>query len=285
MWPVLMAPAITHLVGERQRTRAFSLFFATGIGVGVLGGLLGGHIPGWFQSGGSSAIVSKQQTMLFGVILAALAMLPLSRVALTGLPKSKSVLPKSRVLLRFLTAIAVWNVATGAFNPFFNAYFSRHVGVDVVGIGSIFAAGQLAQVGAILLAPVLLARFGFIPGIAAMQAATAIALAALAIAPSAGSAVVAYASYMSFQWMSEPGIYSVLMGLVKPTDRGAAAALNVLVGHGAQAAAAALSGTLIQRFGYPASLGTAAVVAFIAAALFRLLVRSPEAPAPDSAPA
>jgi hypothetical protein len=33
----------------------------------------------------------------------------------------------------FLAGIAVWNLATGAFNPFFNAFFARHLTLRLTG--------------------------------------------------------------------------------------------------------------------------------------------------------
>jgi predicted MFS family arabinose efflux permease len=282
MWPVLMAPAITQLTSERQRARAFSLFFATGISTGVIGGLLVGRLVVWFEAAGSSAILAKQQTMAIGVALVALTIWPMSRVALMRPERTSTALPRSPAFVRFLGVMLVWNLATGSFNPFFNAYFSRHLGLGVSGIGTIFAGGQLAQVGALLIAPLVLSRLGLVPGIASMQAATAFALAGLAIVTNAPGAVLAYAAYMSFQWMSEPGVYTVLMGSVKPAERGGASAMNVLATLAAQTAAAAIAGVVIGQFGYPAAIGYAAVIALGAAILFRLLVRSPEASPSDT---
>src|SRR5205823_3342136 len=74
--------------------------------------------------------------------------------------------PRIRVLLPFLGPFAVWHLATGSFNPFNNVYFAR-LGFPVQQIGNLFSGSQLAQMVAMLLAPLvirragLLARFGY----------------------------------------------------------------------------------------------------------------------------
>ena len=82
----------------------------------------------------------------------------------------------------------------------------------------VFSAGQLFQIAAILLAPVVIRKFGEAGGIAAMQVATALMLALLALGP-IQIASVAYIGYVSFQYMSEPGLFSLLMNRVSPGEQ------------------------------------------------------------------
>ncbi len=263
IWPVVLSPAITQLTTGKTRALGFSLFFATGIGTGVLGGLLGGKLPGWLHD-------SKQQALYAGCGLAALALLPLGKLALEGPARAvKTVWPRERFVPRFLCALAVWNLATGAFNPFFNTFFARH-GTPVERIGVIYSTGQMAQVAALLLSPLVLRRFGTLPGIAMMQAATGAALACLAwLPPGAGPAV--YAAFMACQYMSEPGMYALLMERVAPEARGGASALNALVIFAVQALAAVGAGLAFARFGYPPVLTAAAGIAVAAGLAFRAL--------------
>ena len=101
-----------------------------------------------------------------------------------------------------------------------------------------------------------------------MQLATALALALLAPTQVTVVATVLYTSYMSFQYMSEPGIYSSLMNRVLPGQRSGASALNYLVLFGAQTLAATLSGGVVDHYGYPPMLAGAAGLAAVAAWLF-----------------
>ena len=78
---------------------------------------------------------------------------------------------------------------------------------------------------------------------------------------------------MSFQWMSEPGLNTLLMNHVGERERSGASALNHLVAFGAQTVAAFGAGALLAQFGYGAVLAGAAALALVAAVLFRVLLR------------
>ncbi len=286
LWFVSIAPAIAQLAPERKRALGYSLFFCSGIGLGALAGLVGGRLPG-LLTGAGGAVQAKQLALLAGCLLAGLAALPAARLRFSEAPAmgQRRIWPRSPFLARFLVAIGVWSLATGAFNPFFNAYFARHLRARVDQIGLIFSGAQLAQAASLLLAPALLRRWGAIRAVAGMQAAAGLALAALAVAPAGAPATLAYTGYVVFQWMSEPGLYTLLMSRVSPAERSGASALNFLVIFSAQAAAAALAGAAIARFDYPAVLTAAAAVAVIAGLLFRwLLPPSDRASPADSVP-
>jgi len=50
-------------------------------------------------------------------------------------------------------ALFLWSLATGAFNPFFTAYFSKTLAMATGQIGTLFSVAQLVQVLALMLAP------------------------------------------------------------------------------------------------------------------------------------
>jgi predicted MFS family arabinose efflux permease len=77
---------------------------------------------------------------------------------------------------------------------------------------------------------------------------------------------------MMFQYMSEPGMFTLLMEGVPEGDRNSASALNFLVAFSAQAIAAATAGHLLTTFGYPPVMIGAAFVCAGAALLFRILL-------------
>jgi predicted MFS family arabinose efflux permease len=213
--------------------------------------------------------------LLVGCAISGLALLPAARLRFAEpVSVERRVYRWNPFLIRFLAAIAIWNLATGAFNPFFNAYFSRQLGAPVERIGVLFSVAQLAQVVALLFAPAVLRRLGLVAGIASMQLATAAALAGLGASGSQTSAALAYTGYMAFQWMSEPGLSSLLMANVRPAEQSGASALNYFAIFSFQALAGAVAGSALAGFGYPAVLGAAAAVASAAGLLFwRLLGR------------
>lgn len=273
-WAVVLAPAIAGAVGEERRSTAFSIFAAAMIALGIAGNGIGGHLP--LLLGGNRAV------LLCAAALSALAIIPALRLKPWRMPESGvRVWPRSRFLALFLVPFALWHLATGAFNPFNNVYFAR-LGFSAARIGGVFSASQLAQVGALLAAPLLMRRLGLLPAIALMMAATGCALATLSAQPSPPAAVLCYIAYMSFQWMSEPGLNTLLMNRVEERERSGASALTFVVAFGAQALAAFCGGLALTRFGYGWMLAGAAALAMCAALLFRGILYRPQRLAPET---
>ena len=84
-----------------------------------------------------------------------------------------------------------------------------------------------------------------------------------------------YIGFTTFQWMNEPGLYSLLMNNVSPAERGGAAASNTFIIAVSQAVAAAIAGDAFSRFGYPSALRGIGLLALLAAALFWALRNRP----------
>ena len=139
-------------------------------------------------------------------------------------------------------------------------------------IGAVFSASQVTQVATVLLAPLVFRRAGLLAGIVWMMAAAALGLGGLAAQPPGNAAALAYIAYMSFQWMSEPGLNTLLMNHVEERERSGASAVTYMVAFSAQALAALGAGALLARFGYGAVLAGAAVLAALAAGWLRMLL-------------
>jgi MFS family permease len=275
VWPVALAPAVAAVTTEKSRPRGFSFICSSGISIGIFGSLAAGRLPGWIARSHSapSSIASYRVALLIGCAIVLLSLWPLARVnisraVVTG--KGKLHRP-SPIVLRFLIAMAVWNLATGAFNPFTNVFFAR-MHMPVEHISYVFSSAQLAQVAAILCAPFFFRKFGTARAICGMELATAFGMLALAMAAGPMWGAVAYTGYMTFQYMSEPGMFTFLMDRAAPGERDSASALNFLVMFGGQAIAAAVAGGMLARFGYPPVLGVASAMCVAAALLFRILL-------------
>ena len=276
VWAVCLAPLVATLTTERNRAIGFSLWTGRGIALGALCGVIGGRLPGWMRREGlaGSPAQLKQVALLMACAIAITSVWPLSRLRVPRPERHEArIFPRNAFIVRFLLPFAVWNLAVGAFNPFFTAYFSRHLHMAVERIGEIFSAAQLVQVAAVLLAPVVLRALGAVSGIAAMQLGTALALGLLASGPTGIAAGALYAAFMGFQYMSEPGTFTLLMTGTAANERSGASALSLLVTFCAQAVAAAAAGVAVTRFGYSVALGAACAVAVLAALLFWRLLR------------
>jgi MFS family permease len=231
--------------------------------------------------------------MLAGCALVALALWPSARLRIAPAPaEGAKIYPRSRFVVRFLAVWALWNLATGSFNPFFTTFFAR-LHTPVERIGSIMSGSQLGQVVALMLAPLILRKMGLVSGTAAMLMATALAMGGLAAGPTGLAAAAVFMTYTACQWMTDPGVNTLLMDRVREPERTGAAALMMLVSFAAQLVASLAGGATIARFGYSALLACAAGLAAVAAVGFGALpagrvVSSAEpalveAPATDSA--
>jgi predicted MFS family arabinose efflux permease len=264
-WAVVMTPTIAATVPEKSRAAAFGIFYSAMFAIGIAGGWTGGHMPAWTHG--------KQPALLVAAGLAALSLVPAWRLQIHAAPPApgeSKVYPSARFLVRYMAPFALWNLATGSFNPFFSAYFTR-LGVSVERIGSISSLAQIAQMAGVSVAPLIFRRTGISRGVAWMMAATAAALACLAGRPF-GAPAAAYILYMAFQWMSEPGLSALLMNNVAERERSGAAAVNYLVMFGAVAISQSAGGALVARYGYGPTLTGAAGLALVAAGGFDVLM-------------
>jgi predicted MFS family arabinose efflux permease len=248
--------------------------------IGVIGGLVGGQLPGLFSRLRltASSVSSYRGALLTGCILVLLAVWPVAGIKFGAAPRSEPGFYRpSPLLTRFLIAVAAWHLGTGIFNPFFNVFFAR-LRMPVEQIGVVFSAAHVAQAAAVLMAPLVLKKFGMTRGISGMQLVSGLALLALASATSPMTASLGFAVYTTSQYMTEPGMFTFLMDGVPAAERSNASALNFLVTFAAQAAVAAIAGRMLSAFGYPPVLVTAAVICALAALLFRVLLAKPAPP-------
>jgi MFS family permease len=262
-YAVTIAPAVAQWTTERARPRGFSLVFSLGIGIGILANLAGGHLPSWTGS---------LQTVLFlAAGIAALGALPAMFLAAPPLRDARTarVYPRGRFVHTYVFAILLWSLATGLVNPFMSAYLSKVAGLATRQIGELFSFGQVAQVTAILVAPLVLKRFGAVPGIIGMQLATACAAALFALSPTGWLVVLPFALFKAFEYMSEPGLHSLLMSEVAEAERSGASAMNFFTMFLGHSVAAALGGMAVKRFGYGPVFCVAAALTVLSALAFR----------------
>ncbi len=288
-WAVCLSPAVASLTREPERPFAFSLMFSFGIGLAALGALVAGQLPGWlrhlpqgFAAGPFTAGEATRLTLEFACGAAAVSILPLLVLSLPGAaPRVRLWRLSNPFLRRFLPAMAIWSLVTGSFPPFANVYFAHHLGLSLKKMGFVFSLSQVVQFVAVLCAPLLLRRMGLVKGVILTQLATAAALASLALIHRGTLAGWVYPIYMAVQYMNEPGIFSLLMDQIPPSERSSASASTFLVTYGCQAIASTAMGVAIVRIGYPATLFCIAGLAVVATVLFGRL-SDPPASAPAS---
>jgi MFS family permease len=276
LWTVCVSPMIAASTTERERPIGFSLFFSLGIGVGALGGLAGSRMPAWFSHLPmlTGWLRADQLTLTAASGVAAIGLIPCLALRNTNAPHtSRPRLFSSSDLKRFLPAVAIWGLVTGSFLPFANVFLAVHLRLPLTKAGTVFALSQLFQVAAVLCAPMLFRRLGISRGVLAAQIATASCFLVLALSTGSISTSATFIALTGAQYMSEPGIYSLLMEIVPKEVRAGASASMTLVLAISQLIAAASAGWGFTHLGYPRVLGIIALFAVTAGILFNTVVR------------
>jgi MFS family permease len=287
IWAVAISPAIALLTDEKSRPFGFSLVFSSGIGLGIFANLAASRLPGFFMRlrPALTEVQGKQIVLLIASAIVAMALIPLSMLQIDAPAASnRKLYPRNPFLWRFLPALALWSLVTGSLSPLANVYFSQYLHTSLARMGIIFSFSNLLQVLGILVAPFLFRKLGLVSGVACTQLAAALLLGLLAASSGALPSAFIYVGFTGFLWMSEPGLFSLLMSGVAPDERAGASALNFLVISLVQAVAVAATGTAFTRFGYPSVLGTIALFAMVAAVAFWGLLGRNVLPATNSAP-
>jgi MFS family permease len=273
-WGVCLSPTVASLTTDKERQMAFSITFASGIGVAGLGALAAGNVPTLLQRFHLAVgIVAAEKTvLLMAVTMAGLSLWPIASLSLPPAPlRLRLVRPNTPFLRTFLPAIAMWSLVTGALPPFASVFFVHHLGLSLTAMGSILSLSQLVSFGAILFAPLLFRWTGLANGLALTQLTTAGMLISLTGIHTSTWAGGLYCGYIAAQCMNEPGIYGLLMSRVPPADRSGASSYTFFVTAASQIVASTAVGMLIVHVGYSAVLFGAAGLAVVATILFRRL--------------
>ena len=173
-WAVSLPPVVAGVTNSKNRTLAFSIVTAIGIGVGSIAGIVGGSLPGLLAkiSPSSTTLETSPTALLAGCAFLTIALVPMSRLRINPPPAAQTedrVYPRSRFTIAFFVTLFIWSLGTGGFNPFFNLYFSRHLQVGLKPLGLIFSFSQFAQVISILILPALLKAVGEVKSVAAFS--------------------------------------------------------------------------------------------------------------------
>ena len=274
-WPICFSPVIAKLTNDGNRAFGFSIAFATGIGLGTVAGVAGGYIPQLLHTimAGVSLVGGIRIVLLSSCMIVLLGLFPLAYLQVDHQPAVTAA--RIRIappfLLRFLPGFVLWNAATGSFAMFGAVYLQNRLAVPLGRLGAVFSASELMQFGAVLVAPLLLGKMGIHKGIAVAQFGTGLLLVLIAMTRSATLGICFYVLYFAVQYMCEPAIYKLLMDAIPEQERSTASAVQNMSGAACQAAATAITGYSIVRFGYGAVLLTNAGIAAAAALVFASL--------------
>ncbi|HEX3437048.1 MAG TPA: MFS transporter [Pseudacidobacterium sp.] len=286
-WGVCFLPAVARLSTERNRASAFSLIFSVSVGTSMLGGIVCGYLRQWLEMAGimMQPVEVKRLILLASCGIALLGLFPVLRLRVPSpsqdeeaqhfLKERRRWLDAWRLdafLARFLPLMALWSAILAAFTPFANVYLTRDLHISMTKIGLVFSTVQVVQLCMGLLTPVIFRTLGLLNGIVATQITAAVMLALLSSTVNEKLAIGLYLIFSAAQWMSSPGLYSLLMDKTPDRDRSTAAAMTMFSNSLAGSLATAGAGVLFTRFGYPHVLSGLAVAALSIALLFRVFI-------------
>jgi MFS family permease len=137
-------------------------------------------------------------------------------------------LGRSRSVVRRLAALFAVDAAGGGLvtTAFLSYYFTERYHASVVALGWLFFAVSAVQAASIALAPLLARRFGLIATMVGTHLPSNVLLAAVAFAPGFTVAAVLLLARTTLSQMDVPTRQALVMTLVTPPERTAAAAVT-----------------------------------------------------------
>lgn len=265
LWHVAYNPLLADYSREEKRTHLFSIVAAAWLATGTLGNAIAGMLPGFYATltgAQPEGIPAYRFALLAGAGCYGLGLLPL-----LFLPPEKKQrqgesieqpLTSSRVVsgqIAVFTAVAVLlALGEGTILPFLNLFFKERLGAETGTIGLIFAGSKMIAFAVTFLVPGLTQRWGQVRTVTGLRLAFLPFLAGLALSPSLGLAVPFYYAWGALWNMTIPATRAFQMVLIPENQR---VRVTSLAGRGsgvaqslAGAAAGALAGRLILRWGY-----------------------------------
>lgn len=281
---VCYLPTVARLTTEKNRTTAYTLILAASLASSAVGGLLCGTIPHWISLTGvrMQQVAIKQMILLASCFVAALAVIP-AAVLRVPMPQEhakvdevtqrvRRLLQLTPALLLSLLPVTLWAVVLAAFFPFGNVYLAKVLHLSLTRISVIFSIAQMVQLAMLALTPVILRRLGLPNGLLVIQAATGATLAVLSCTHGESPAVALFLLFNALQWMANPGLYDLVMTSTPDAQREAVAATLLFCNALVSALTTPVAGALYTRFGYRGPMIGVAMLAFVVAALSRLLL-------------
>jgi MFS family permease len=222
---------MADLAGDAKRTSTFSL-------MGFLGSVasgLGGFVIPLVVLLEAIGLSNKEGHILLyiGVALLSVASTifvlkigPVKHVARRGGIKGFLPAKSKHILAKYILANSILAAGAGLFVPIMAAWFSLRYGIpDTISVPILGVSSILIGVSS-LAAPALARRIGVIKAIVLTQGTSMIFMVATPLSPEFASASLAYTIRSFLMNMASPLQSSMIMGLVSPDERGAAAGIS-----------------------------------------------------------
>jgi MFS family permease len=221
------------LAAEDAGTAAvYGRYNAVGAAAGALGALAA-TLPGLSQHGAGVHAWLFAVLVPLGLAGAVLAWrlsyaVEAAVASTSGARATRTRLGPSRGVVRRLAGLFAVDAAGGGLvtTGFLSYFFAERYGVSVVALGWLFFAVTLVQAVSVLLAPRLARRFGLVATMVGTHLPSNVLLATVAFAPSFSIAAALLLARTTLSQMDVPTRQALVMSVVTPAERTAAAALT-----------------------------------------------------------
>lgn len=265
-WAALIVPNMPFVierVAEERRTEVSSLAFGVQMLSVTIGNLLGGLAPGLLAALPALALdeVGRDRlTLIAGVGLAALGLLPLARIgpppgAGAVLPGRHADDPAARRTVRRDVAVfaltgGLMAAGASATQPFMNVYFAE-LGASTALVGLIFSLSSLLGALLTLAGPALARRFGALRSVVALRLGIIPLFLPLLVVDQLGLAALSFAARTASFAVAWPIEASLIAALIPERRRATTFGLRSASWNGSWAVFSFLAGQVIVRAGYP----------------------------------
>ena len=150
-------------------------------------------------------------------------------------------------VIKYYTPMTVIGFGAGWVIPFFQLYYKLKFGVEVSDIAWLFAATQLSMGLSFFFIPALAERRGSVWAVVGTWTAATATLAAIPLAPTFVAAAPLHLVRMALMNASSPISDSLMMGAVRPKDRGKAAGISRFMWMSVNAIGQTFTGYIMQE--------------------------------------
>jgi MFS family permease len=186
---------------------------------------------------------------------------PAASSPLEPVTRAKSQLGPSRAVVRRLAGLFAVDAAGGGLvtTGFLSYYLTERYHASVVALGWLFFAVSVVQAVSVALAPLLARRFGLVATMVGTHLPSNLLLAAVAFAPTFPAAAVLLLARTTLSQMDVPTRQALVMTMVTPPERAAAAAVTNAARYTVRPAGPLAAG-LVQQLALGAPLVVAGTV-------------------------
>ena len=252
---IAASPFMIENSAEYERTHLFSMHFVVVLLGGLLGNVMGGELPGVLERNVGSTLLAYRWTLVAGALASLLGAWPLLSVREAAPHEREPHAPaRARDHRELLTRLGVnfllVGFGAGLIMPFFNLYFAQRYGADAGQIGTYFSVAQVLTLVATLTGPLLARRYGKLKALTVLQLVSLPFLVTLGFETTLAVSVAAFWLRSIFMQMSSPLVTSYAMEQIPPALRARAQAIDNMCWYIGWAVSAALSGQVMERFGF-----------------------------------